>query len=71
MNWKWNTDSLTWNDKCSMCQEPLQAQGDGGVVLWTDSKQYHVSCLLDRLAAGSPHAQMETVDGVSHWGFVP
>jgi NADH:ubiquinone reductase (H+-translocating) len=56
--------------KCSMCQQPLRVQGDGGVVIWTDCRQYHVSCLLDRLAIASPSPQT-AVDSVSHWGIVP
>ena len=60
MSWKWNTDPLSWKDKCSVCQQPLRVQGDGGIVIWTDSKHYHVWCLLDRLARlsfGSPLPQ--------------
>jgi AraC-like DNA-binding protein len=29
-----------------MCRQPLRVQGDGGIVIWTDSKHYHVSCLV-------------------------
>jgi hypothetical protein len=54
-----------------MCQQPLRVQGDGGVVIWTDGKHYHVSCLLDRLAVGGPSTPMTIVDSVSHWGLVP
>ena len=50
MSWKWNTEPLSWKDKCSVCQQPLRVQGDGGIVIWTDRKDYHVWCLLDRLA---------------------
>jgi hypothetical protein len=71
MSWKWNTEPLSWKDKCFMCQQSLRVQGDGGVVVWSDSKQYHVSCLLDRLASGGASPQTATVDSVSHWGFVP
>lgn len=71
MSWKWNTGPLAWNDKCSMCGQPLRGQGDGGIVTWTDSKHYHVSCLLDRLAFPSPAPQVATEDFVSHWGPQP
>ena len=71
MNWRWNTEPLSWKDRCSMCQEPLRVQGDGGIVIWTDSKHYHVWCLLDRLAFGSPLPQAATAESVSHWGIMP
>jgi hypothetical protein len=54
-----------------MCQQPLRVQGDSGIVIWTDSKHYHVWCLLDRLAFGGPLAPTATVDSVSHWGLMP
>jgi hypothetical protein len=71
MSWKWNTDPLSWKDKCSVCRQPLRVQGDGGIVIWTDSKHYHVWCLLDRLACGWPLPQRATRDSVSHWGVTP
>jgi hypothetical protein len=71
MSWKWNTDPLSWKDKCSVCRQPLRVQGDGGIVIWTDSKHYHVWCLLDRLACGWPLPQRATRDSVSHWGLTP
>jgi hypothetical protein len=71
MSWKWNTEPLSWKDKCSVCQQSLRVQGDGSVVIWTDSKQYHVSRLLDRLATGSPSREIATLDSVSHWGPMP
>jgi hypothetical protein len=71
MSWKWNTEPLSWKNTCSMCQRPLRIEGDGGVVIWTDSKHYHVSCLLDRLASETPAPEMATLDSVSHWGLVP
>ena len=71
MSWKWNTGPLTLKDKCSMCEQPLRTQGDGGIVTWTDSKHYHLSCLLDRLAFPSPVPQPSTADFVSHWGPQP
>jgi len=37
MSWKWNTEPLSWKDKCSMCQQPLRVQGDGGVALRNDA----------------------------------
>jgi hypothetical protein len=57
-----------------VCQQPLRVQGDGGIVIWTDSKHYHVWCLLDqlaRLAFGSPLPQRAAADGLSHWGPMP
>ena len=45
MSWKWIIEPLYWRDKCSMCEQPLRAQQDGGVVIWADSKRYHVPCL--------------------------
>jgi len=71
MSWKWNTGPLTWRDKCSMCEQPLRVQGDSGIVTWTDSKHYHVWCLLDRLALGNPIPSSATGDSVSHWGLMP
>lgn len=71
MSWKWNTGPLSWKDKCSMCKQPLRVQGDGGIVIWTDSKDYHVWCLLDRLACGPQLPQRTTADSVPHWGLVP
>jgi hypothetical protein len=71
MSWKWNTEPLSWKDKCLMCQQPLRVEGDGGIVIWTDSQHYHVCCLLDRLAFGSPLPQRATADSVSHWGLMP
>ena len=71
MSWKWNTEPLGWKDKCCLCQQPLRVQGDGGIVIWTDRKHYHVWCLLDRLASGSALPQMALADGVSHWGRAP
>ena len=71
MSWKWNTGPLSWKDKCSMCHQPLRVQGDGGIVIWTDSKHYHVWCLLDRLAFGSLLPLRATADSVSHWGLQP
>ena len=69
--WKWNTDPLSWKDKCSVCQQSLRVLGDGGIVTWTDSKHYHVWCLLDRLARlalGSPLVPRPAASGVWHWG---
>jgi hypothetical protein len=41
-----------------MRRQSLRIQGDGGGgVIWTDTKQYHVSCLLDRLAMGRPSSR--------------
>ena len=54
-----------------MCEHPLRARGDGGIVIWTDGKHYHVWCLLDRLAFVSPLPQSATADSVSHWGLQP
>lgn len=71
MSWKWNTGPLGWKDKCAMCEQLLRTQGDGGIVTWTDSKHYHVSCLLDRLAFPSPDPLVATEDFVSHWGPQP
>ena len=71
MSWRWNTEPLSWKDKCSVCQQPLRVQRDGGIVIWTDSKHYHVWCLLDRLAFGSPPPQGPTADSVSDWGIIP
>ena len=71
MSWKWNTGPLVWKDRCSMCRQPLLVQGDGGIVIWTDSKHYHVSCLLDHLAFGSPLAPTAAAESVSHWGLMP
>jgi hypothetical protein len=71
MSWRWNTEPLSWRDKCSKCQLPLRVQGDAGIVIWTDSKHYHVSCLLDQLGVGSPLPQEPTADSVSHWGIMP
>jgi hypothetical protein len=71
---EWNTDPLSWRDKCSVCQQPLRVQGDGGIVVWTDSKHYHVWCLLDglaRLAFGNPLPQRAAADSASHWGPMP
>jgi hypothetical protein len=70
MSWRWNTEPLSWRDKCSTCQQPLCVQADGGIVTWTDSQHYHVSCLLDRLA-WSPLPAGPTGDSVSHWGITP
>jgi hypothetical protein len=71
MSWRWNTEPLNWRDKCSRCQQSLRVQGDGGIVIWTDGKHYHVSCLLDQLAFASPLPQGPTADSVSHWGIMP
>ena len=71
MSWRWNTEPLSWRDTCSRCQQPLRVQGDGGIVIWTDSKHYHVSCLLDRLAFGSPLSQGPMGDSVAHPGIMP
>jgi hypothetical protein len=71
MSWKWNTAPLGWKDKCSMCEQALRVLGDGGIVIWTDSKHYHIGCLLDRLASGGALPQAVTADSVSHWGPVP
>ena len=71
MSWKWNTEPLGWKETCSMCQQPLRVQGAGGIVIWTDSKHYHVWCLLDLLAFCSPLPPTATADSVSHWGLVP
>ena len=71
MSWKWNTEPLSWKDKCSRCEQPLRVQGDGGIVIWTDGKQYHVRCLLDRLAFVSAAPQRATADSLSHWGLEP
>jgi hypothetical protein len=71
MNWKWNIDPLSWKDKCSLCRQSLRVQGDGGIVTWTDRKHYHVWCLLDRLALGSPLPQVAMADSGSHWGSAP
>jgi hypothetical protein len=38
-------------------------------VVWSDSKHYHVWCLLDRLALGSPLPQQATADSASQWGM--
>jgi hypothetical protein len=54
MSWKWHTEPLGWEDKCSMCQQPLRLAQDSGIVIWTDSKQYHIACLLDRLSSRPP-----------------
>jgi len=70
MTWKWNTAPLGWEDKCSMCQQPLRRERDGGIVIWTDSKQYHIACLLDRLAASPDPPQPRDDDrSLSHWGM--
>jgi hypothetical protein len=69
MSWKWNTEPLCWRNKCSMCEQPLRTQQDGGIVMWTDSKQYHVACLLDRLASEEPATAPDEAHGVSHWGM--
>jgi hypothetical protein len=71
MSWRWDTEPLSWRDKCSRCGQPLLVQGDGGIVIWTDSKHYHVSCLLDRLAWSPLPPQGRTADSVSHWGIMP
>ena len=71
MSWRWNTDPLSWKDKCSVCGEPLRVQGDGGIVIWTDGEHYHVWCLLDRLAFGSTPPPRATADSASHWGPLP
>jgi hypothetical protein len=71
MSWKWNTDPLSWKDKCSVCQQPLRVHGDGGIVTWTDRKHYHVWCILDQLASGRPLPQVATADSASHWGRAP
>jgi len=68
LSWKWNTEPLCWGDKCSVCAQPLRAQQDGGIVIWTDSKHYHVSCLLDRLASAAAPGGGER--STSHWGMV-
>jgi len=53
-----------------MCQQALRGQCDGGIVIWTDSKQYHVTCLLDRLAAPpSPTQPRDDDRSLSHWGM--
>jgi hypothetical protein len=62
---------MTWKDKCSMCDQPLRMQRDGGIVTWIDSKHYHVSRLLDQLAFPSPVPEAATADFVSHWGPQP
>lgn len=64
MSWKWNTGPLSWKDRCSMCLQPLRVQGDAGIVIWTDSNHYHVWCLLDRLAFGSPLPPRATANSV-------
>ena len=69
MNWKWHTEPLYWRDKCSMCEQPLRVQQDGGIVVWTDSKRYHIPCLLDRLASPAPASAEGEVRSVSHWGM--
>ena len=69
MSWKWNTEPLGWKDRCSVCQPP-RVQGDGVIVIWTESKHYHVWCLLDRLTLGSPLPPTAT-DSVSQWGLMP
>ena len=51
MSWKWNTEPLYWRDKCSMCEQPLRAKQDSGIVSWTDSKQYH-TCGPQKFNAG-------------------
>lgn len=66
MNWKWCTEPLGWKDKCSTCQQSLRCLGDGGVVIWTDSKHHHVWCLVDRLAFGGSLPERATPDGISH-----
>jgi hypothetical protein len=71
MSWKWNTEPLSWKDTCSMCQQPPRVQGDGGIVIWTDSKHHHLWCLLDRLAFGSPLPARTTADSMSHRGLQP
>ena len=71
MSWRWDTEPLSWRDKCSRCGQALRIQGDGGIVIWTDGKHYHVSCLLDQLAFASPLPQGPTADSVSHWGIMP
>ena len=69
MSWKWNTEPLGWGDKCSMCQQPLRVQKDSGIVIWTDSKHYHVACLLDRLASPPPAPLAGDTRSLSHWGL--
>ena len=71
MSWKWNTDPLSWKDKCSVCQQPLRVQGDGGIVTWTDRNHYHVWCILDQLASGRSLPQVALADSASHWGLAP
>lgn len=72
MSWTWNIEPLNWKDKCCGCLQTLRAQGDAGIVIWTDSKHYHVGCLLDRLAFGrSLLPQGVATDSVSHWGSLP
>ena len=66
-----STRSSAWKDKCSMCDQPLRMQRDGGIVTWIDSKHYHVSRLLDQLAFPSPVPEAATADFVSHWGPQP
>jgi hypothetical protein len=68
MSWKWNTEPLGRKDKCSMCQQSLRVQGDGGIVIWTDSNHYHVwSCWIGWLSGarsrrGRPRMAYRTGD---------
>ena len=67
MSWKWSTDPLSWGDKCAMCRVALRTDMDGGIVIWTDGRLYHVWCLLDRLALEhSPQAA--AMKRAKHWG---
>jgi len=68
MTWKWNTAPLGCEDKCSKCQQPLRRERDGGIVIWTDSKQYHIACLLDRLAASPDPLSHATTTAVCPTG---
>ena len=49
VNWKWVIDPVAYKDTCSACSKPLRGSG-GEIVEWTDSRRYHVGCLLDKLA---------------------
>jgi hypothetical protein len=71
VSWKWNTEPLSWQDKCATCRQALRVQSDGGIVIWTDEKHYHLGCLLDRLACGIPLPPGATADSASHWGLMP
>jgi hypothetical protein len=70
MNWIWNTAPLSLRDTCCGCQQPLRLQQGTGIVTWTDSKHYHVECLLDRLASPARTPAVDDMVSVSHWGLL-